>query len=331
MSWRKASTPDSSTPSMVTPSEPGAPRFARTSPQALARMSLRATLSYRAWNRRLGSCLALRYSTRCRARNFSSLSAFLVDLALIGHSPDPLPVRPCAGEAGALRSGRVVLSQPSSLLRPPPTPSRPPATSRALVIGGPASRAADPGPRRASPVPTTPFRPFHAPCAGGFVGTRSRIFGAVRGLRPPHMGSAPPWPRSRGGKCDDGAGFASCCGPVGCSTPLRTRPLDHARGLSYRGPWRLPGPDFHRLAAVSLSLGYAVLLLLSLWSPNCWTHEGCIYSDRPRDQRVSFEAGLAWHSPRGRARKTSRPPGGFGILHPAVKIADPSGLPCGPP
>ncbi len=190
-------------------------------------------------------------------REFSSLSAFLMDLALIGHSPDPLPVRPCIGEAGALRSGRVVLSRPSSLLGPPPTPSRPPATSRALVIGGPASRAADPGPRRASPVPTAPFRPFHAPCAGGFVGTRSRFPGAVRGLRPPFIGSASPWPRSRGGFCDDAAGFASCCGLVGCSTPLRTRPLGHARGLPYRGPWRLPGPDSHRLAAVSLSLGYA--------------------------------------------------------------------------
>jgi hypothetical protein len=67
------------------------------------------------------------------------------DLALIGHSPDPLPVRSCAGEAGALRSGRVVLSRPSSLLRPPPTPSSPPATSRASVIGEPASRAADRG------------------------------------------------------------------------------------------------------------------------------------------------------------------------------------------
>ena len=34
--------------------------------------------------------------------------------------------------------------------------------------------------------------------------------------------------------------------------------LDHARRLLYRGPWRLPGPDSHRLAAVSLSLGYAI-------------------------------------------------------------------------
>ena len=36
----------------------------------------------------------------------------------------------CIDEAGALRSERVVLSRPSSLLRPPPTPSRLPATSR---------------------------------------------------------------------------------------------------------------------------------------------------------------------------------------------------------
>src|SRR6266545_2114232 len=189
---------------MVTPSTPGAPRFARTSPQALASTSLRPTLSYRAWKRRLGSCLALRYSTSCKARDFSSLSALLGDLALIGHSPDPLLVRACAGEAGALRSGRVVLSRPSSLLRPPPTPSRPSATSRALVIGGPASRAADPGPRRASPVPTTPFRPLHAPCAGGCSGTRSRILVADRGVRHRLSGSATPGPRWHGGFRDDG-------------------------------------------------------------------------------------------------------------------------------
>jgi hypothetical protein len=44
-----------------------------------------------------------------------------------------------------------------------------------------------------------------------------------------------------------------------------------------------------------------------------------------RDQRVSFEASLT----RGRAWKTSRPPGGFRELHSAGN--DPCGLPCGPP
>jgi hypothetical protein len=47
-------------------------------------------------------------------------------------------------EAGVLRSGRVVLSRPSALLRPPPTPSRPPAVSRHLRL----STDAAPIPRR---------------------------------------------------------------------------------------------------------------------------------------------------------------------------------------
>ena len=33
------------------------------------------------------------------------------------------------------------------------------------------------------------------------------------------------------------------------------RDLSCRREPRYRGPWRLPGPDSHRLAAVSLSLG----------------------------------------------------------------------------
>src|SRR6266540_7086584 len=34
--------------------------------------------------------------------------------------------------------------------------------------------------------------------------------------------------------------------------------LSRRREPRYRGPWRLPGPDLHRLAAVSLSLGSAI-------------------------------------------------------------------------
>ena len=40
--------------------------------------------------------------------------------------------------------------------------------------------------------------------------------------------------------------------------PLRTQPLDHARGHHYRGPRRLPGPDSHRQAALNLSLLYVI-------------------------------------------------------------------------
>ena len=45
-------------------------------------------------------------------------------------------------------------------------------------------------------------------------------------------------------------------GPDGVRRPLRPRPLDRTRELRYRGPWRLPGPDSHRLAAASLTPGY---------------------------------------------------------------------------
>src|SRR6266571_2490648 len=69
---------------------------------------------------------------------------------------------------------------------------------------------------------------------------------------------------------NDAAGFASCCGPASCSpphrgfvAPLRRRALTRRREPCYQGPWRLPRPDSHRLAAVSLPLGYAINLLSS--------------------------------------------------------------------
>ena len=40
--------------------------------------------------------------------------------------------------------------------------------------------------------------------------------------------------------------------------PLRHRTLTRRREPRYRGPWHLPGPDSHRLAALSLSLGYVM-------------------------------------------------------------------------
>jgi IS5 family transposase len=100
------------------------------------------------------------------------------------------------------------------------------------------------------------------------LGTRSRFPGAVRGLRRVkwRLGSLLV-PRTRAFS-DDAAGFASCCGPASCSppcrgfvAPLRRRALTRRREPCYRGPWHLPGPDLHRLAAVSLSLGYAIPLL----------------------------------------------------------------------
>jgi hypothetical protein len=48
------------------------------------------------------------------------------------------------------------------------------------------------------------------------------------------------------------------------------RGLSRGRELCYRGPWRLPGPDFHRLADASLSLGFAcsITSLPSLQCPS---------------------------------------------------------------
>ena len=42
----------------------------------------------------------------------------------------------------------------------------------------------------------------------------------------------------------------------GVVAPLRLRDLARRREPRYRGPWRVPGPDSHRLAVLSLSLGY---------------------------------------------------------------------------
>jgi hypothetical protein len=61
-------------------------------------------------------------------------------------------------------------------------------------------------------------------------------------------------------------------GQLRCAPPRR-RDLARRRGPRYRGPWRLPGPDPHRLAAVSLSLGYTVApSLRSHRRPSYWTH-----------------------------------------------------------
>ena len=71
-------------------------------------------------------------------------------------------------------------------------------------------------------------------------------------------------PPQRTGLHDDAySGFTHVADRAIASAPLRTRPLDHARGHRYQGPRRLPGPDSHRQAIVNLSLlRHAVLLFL---------------------------------------------------------------------
>ncbi len=133
----------------------------------------------------------------------------------------------------------------------------------------PSDRSTPPTPTSSSaPAPRSRCLPWPSPCSYG-------------------LGSL--YPRSHG-QNDDVAGFASCCGPADCSTPLRGRPLDRHRGLRYRGPWRLLGPDSHRLADVSLSLDH--LMSSGHFSfrsrrPSFWTHNCSLLENSQSGRRDS--------------------------------------------
>jgi hypothetical protein len=61
---------------------------------------------------------------------------------------------------------------------------------------------------------------------------------------------------NRDGSLDDAySGFTHVADRTVAPAPLRTQPLDHARGHHYQGPGHLPGPDSHRQATLNLSLG----------------------------------------------------------------------------
>ena len=165
---------------------------------------------------------------------------------------------PCVDEVRALPSPPVVLSDGSS-----GTTTRSDCRSTARhfpgsAVIGRASLPATPqatGPRRLSPVPRPTIHTFHAQYAGGFLDARSPTKSVFHGLRPSHTGSAPSPARGRGLLDDAYSGFTRVADRAVASTPLRTRPLDHARGHHYQGPRRLPGPDSHRQANLNLSLG----------------------------------------------------------------------------
>jgi hypothetical protein len=110
------------------------------------------------------------------------------------------------------------------------------------------------GPRRLSRVPRTTVRTFIAQI-------RRRV-----PQRPLLEQERFPWPSPcadrlgtlndppEGGPLNDAcSGFTHVADRTIDPAPLRTRPLDHARGHHYRGPRRLPGPDSHRQAAPNLS------------------------------------------------------------------------------
>jgi hypothetical protein len=167
-----------------------------------------------------------------------------------------------------------VLSRPSSLLRPPPTPSRLPTTSPSRAYRS--ARYPSAADRAEEGLPSSQDNPLTVP----------RPLRREVPQRPLQDQERLPWPspiRDRFGSSFtrpktrlpiDVAGFASCCGPASCSTPLRTRPLNHARGLHYRGPWRLPVPDSHQQAASSFTPGYTITTSSLSRRPNYWAHHG---------------------------------------------------------
>jgi hypothetical protein len=118
------------------------------------------------------------------------------------------------------------------------------------------------GPRRLSRVPRTTIRTFNAQYAGGIIGARSWTKSAFHGLRRhlTRLGSL--YPPPAGGPLDDAcSGFTHVADRAVAPTPLRTRPLDRARGLHYQGPRHLPGPASHRQATLNSSLLRHVVLL----------------------------------------------------------------------
>lgn len=80
------------------------------------------------------------------------------------------------------------------------------------LLHGPQTR----GPGRASPVPATTFRTFHAPYGGGFLGAAPPGSSRLPWPSPCYSGLGSPLLPSRGW-ANTAAGFASCCGPLGCS------------------------------------------------------------------------------------------------------------------
>jgi hypothetical protein len=106
--------------------------------------------------------------------------------------------------------------------------------------------------------PTFPLRSGARPSLAT-TGSRPRSSGVGRAPSVAFAVDEParlPLPRPDGAGLPDDArsGLTRVADRAVASAPLRTRPLDHARGPRYRGPRHLPGPHTHRQAAPNLSL-----------------------------------------------------------------------------
>ena len=145
----------------------------------------------------------------------------------------------------SLTAGCVVLPA-RSVLRPPPTPSRPTTTSRDTGYRRPASRRRNPrrSPGRGGPPqfpsPLSERSTPHTP--EGSWRLRFRFFTASMAFTVISAARLPLLPTLTGRTSNDAAGFASCCGPLSCS-PLQgfrhwasTRPVSRPSRQSATGP-----------------------------------------------------------------------------------------------
>lgn len=188
----------------------------------------------------------------------------MCDVALIGHSPDPLLGHTFIDEAGALpiADGCVV--------RPARTGTTAASDSLSVACRFPGYRlwaGRAPGHPQATDRGGSPQFPAR-PCERSAPPTPGSCWASAPGSKMPSVAFAfmeearlylvlPQGARSIGA-----AGFASCCGPVtrhrsftsGLTLRFDGRDLSRRREPRYRRPWCLPEPDSHRLAELSLSL-----------------------------------------------------------------------------
>jgi hypothetical protein len=164
-------------------------------------------------------------------------------------------------EAAALPSPAVMLSAHTAqaVLRPPPTPSRHPATSRLTpVIGHDAPtarfrrRPGRGGPPQFPPSPSERSAPSTPRSSSGL---QLQALHPFHGLHPTGRGSALPDTRSRRGRLRLMLRTARSHTPEGCLT-LRFDPARFPAkpAACYRASWQRPGPDLPRQATTSLSL-----------------------------------------------------------------------------
>jgi len=181
-------------------------------------------------------------------------------------------------EVAALPSPTVVLSAGSisTTTAPDAVPAGHSLPGSPPVIGRHAPMISTvTGPGTASPVPAVTFRTFRAPYAGEFLAAALQALHRFHGLHPERRGSALPDPALAGTFTARQASRDATDRSVAPPEGLLTLGFDPARFQTepptcYRAPWRLPGPDSHRLATTSFRSSQVTIT--SRPPPDPWAH-----------------------------------------------------------